>query len=119
MLAKWNLIEPFVSVGYVSNVSADILTLSALTSDGSSGSAVLDQQGRVVAIAFASLTQVAGGSLAVPARWALDLIEMYDKFHIEHRATIRSIDLVDVDVPCHDRPDESGTARRRHPAHPR
>jgi S1-C subfamily serine protease len=74
VLAKWHLIEPFVSVGYVSNVSADLLTLSALTSDGSSGSAVLDQQGRVVAIVFASLTQVGGGSLAVPARWALELI---------------------------------------------
>jgi S1-C subfamily serine protease len=73
-LAQWKLIEPFVSAGCVSNVGAEVVTLSTLTSNGSSGSPVLDEQGRVLAIAFASLTQVAGGSLAVPARLAADLI---------------------------------------------
>jgi hypothetical protein len=73
-LAKRNLIEPLLSGGYVSNVSSDILTLSALTSDGSSGSPVLNEQGRVGAIVFASLPEVAGGTLAVPARFALELM---------------------------------------------
>jgi len=72
-LAKRNLIEPLLSGGYVSNVSSDILTLSALTSDGSSGSPVFNEQGRVCAIVFASLPEVAGGTLAVPARLALEL----------------------------------------------
>ena len=72
-LAKRNLIEPLLSGGYVSNVSSDVLTLSALTSDGSSGSPVLNEQGRVAAIVFASLPEVAGGTLAVPARLALEL----------------------------------------------
>ena len=72
-LARRNLIEPLLSGGYVSNVSSDVLTLSALTSDGSSGSPVLNEQGRVGAIVFASLPEVAGGTLAVPARLALEL----------------------------------------------
>jgi S1-C subfamily serine protease/anti-anti-sigma regulatory factor len=72
-LAKRNLIAPLLSGGYVSNVSSDILTLSALTSDGSSGSPVLNEQGRVGAIVFALLPEVAGGTLAVPARFALEL----------------------------------------------
>jgi len=73
-LAMRSLIEPFVSVGYLSNVSRDVLTISAMTSDGSSGSPVLNEHGRVIAIHFASLTHVAGGSLAVPARLALELV---------------------------------------------
>ncbi len=73
VLAKRNLIEPLLSGGYVSNVSSDILTLSALTSDGSSGSPVFNDRGRVSAIVFASLTEVAGGTLAAPARLALEL----------------------------------------------
>lgn len=67
-------IEPFVAVGYLSNVTSDVLTVSALTSDGSSGSPVLDRQGKVIAIHFASLTGVAGGGLAVPSRLARELV---------------------------------------------
>jgi len=72
-LAKRNLIEPLLSAGYVSNVSSDVLTLSALISDGSSGSPVLNERGRVSAIVFASLPEVVGGTLAAPARLALEL----------------------------------------------
>jgi S1-C subfamily serine protease len=78
-LAKRNLIEPFLSVGHLSNVSGDVVTLAALISDGSSGSPVLSQQGKVIAILSASLTRVAGGSLAVPARFGLELIGRADR----------------------------------------
>jgi S1-C subfamily serine protease len=73
-LATRSLIEPFVSVGYLSNVAGDVLTVSALTSDGSSGSPVLDGQGRVIGIHFATLTGVAGGGLVVPSRLARELL---------------------------------------------
>jgi S1-C subfamily serine protease len=56
-LAAQGLIEPFVSFGHVSNVGAPLLTLSAQTSDGSSGSPVLDENGAIVAVHSASLTQ--------------------------------------------------------------
>jgi S1-C subfamily serine protease len=69
-LAMRGLIEPFVSVGYLSNVANDVYTVSALTSGGSNGSPVLDSQGKVIAIHSATLTGVAGGGLAVPSRIA-------------------------------------------------
>jgi S1-C subfamily serine protease len=73
-LAMRGLIEPFVSVGYLSNVANDVYTVSALTSGGSSGSPVLDSQGKVIAIHSATLTGVAGGGLAVPSRIARELV---------------------------------------------
>jgi hypothetical protein len=73
-LAMRGLIEPFVSVGYLSNVANEVYTVSALTSGGSSGSPVLDSQGKVIAIHSASLTGVAGGGLAVPSRIARDMV---------------------------------------------
>jgi S1-C subfamily serine protease len=73
-LAAQGLIEPFVSFGHVSNVGALLLTLSAQTSDGSSGSPVLDENGAIIAVHSASLTQVNGASLAVPAEAVRKLI---------------------------------------------
>jgi S1-C subfamily serine protease len=73
-LATRDLLEPFVSFGYLSNVSAKVLTLAIQTSDGSSGSPVLDEHGSVIAIHFATLTSAAGGGLAVPVRVAQELI---------------------------------------------
>jgi S1-C subfamily serine protease len=73
-LASKALIEPFVSFGYLSNVKGEVLTLSAQTSEGSSGSPVLNEQGEVIAIHSAALTRVAGGSLAVPVEAARELI---------------------------------------------
>jgi hypothetical protein len=73
-LASRNLLEPFISFGYLSNVNEKVLTLAVQTSDGSSGSPVLDEHGKVIAIHFATLTHVAGGGLAVPVGAALELI---------------------------------------------
>jgi S1-C subfamily serine protease len=74
VLAMGSLTEPFLSVGYLSNVANDVYTVSAVTSGGSSGSPVLDRQGKVIAIHSASLTGVAGGGLAVPSRLARELV---------------------------------------------
>jgi S1-C subfamily serine protease len=74
VLAMRSLIEPFLSVGYLSNVANDVYTVSALTSGGSSGSPVLDSEGKVIAIHSASLTGVVGGGLAVPSRLARELV---------------------------------------------
>jgi S1-C subfamily serine protease len=73
-LAMRSLIEPFLSVGYLSNAANDVYTVSALTSGGSSGSPVLDSQGKVIAIHSASLTDVVGGGLAIPSRLARELV---------------------------------------------
>jgi serine protease Do len=66
-LAARHAIEPFASVGYVSNCEANVLTLSALVTDGSSGSPVLNEDGQVIGVVRASLTDVDTATLAVPA----------------------------------------------------
>ena len=66
-LATQHAIEPFVSVGYVSNCEPNVLTLSAMVGDGSSGSPVLNEDGQVIGIVGASLTRVEMATLAVPA----------------------------------------------------
>jgi S1-C subfamily serine protease len=73
-LARRDLIEPFVSFGHVSNTRNNVLTLAVQTSEGSSGSPVLNEQGAIIGILYASLTSVNGGSLAVPVQAARDLI---------------------------------------------
>lgn len=73
-LAAQDQLEPFISFGHVSNVSGSLLTLAAQTSDGSSGSPVLNESGAVIGILSASLTRVDGGSLAVPVQSARELM---------------------------------------------
>jgi S1-C subfamily serine protease len=66
-LAARHAIEPFAWVGYISNSDANVLTVSAFVTDGSSGSPVLDEDGQVVGVVRASLTRVEAATLAVPA----------------------------------------------------
>ena len=73
-LAKRDLIHPFVSQGHLSNVSKDVLTYDVATTSGGSGGPVFNQEGKVVAIHFAVLSQFSGAGLGVPVRQAMALM---------------------------------------------
>lgn len=74
LLAAQQSLDPFVSFGFVSNVDEQVVTLAVPASDGSSGSPVINERGAVIGVLAASLVRVDGGSIAVPAQAALELM---------------------------------------------
>jgi len=66
ILAREGLIRPLVTHGHVSDVSEDVVTFEARSSQGSSGGAVLDREGLVIAVNHSSLRSVGGINLGVP-----------------------------------------------------
>ena len=66
MLAKEGMIRPLTTHGHVSDVSEDVVTFEARSSRGSSGGAVLDREGRVIAINHSELKTIGGINLGVP-----------------------------------------------------
>ncbi len=78
ILAREGLIRPLVTHGHVSDVSEDVVTFEARSSQGSSGGAVLDREGLVIAVNHSSLRTVGGINLGVPIqviRRQLDQLE--------------------------------------------
>ena len=65
-LAKEGLIRPLTTHGHVSDVSKDVVTFEARSFSGSSGGAVLDREGLVIAINHSMLKAIGGINLGVP-----------------------------------------------------
>lgn len=65
-LAKEGLIRPLTTHGHVSDVSKDVVTFEARSSSGSSGGAVLDREGLVIAMNHSMLKAIGGINLGVP-----------------------------------------------------
>ena len=66
LLATKGLIRPLTTQGHVSDVSKDVVTFEARSSQGSSGGAVLDREGLVIAVNHSSLRGIGGINLGVP-----------------------------------------------------
>jgi len=66
MLAKKGLIRPLTTHGYVSDVSKEVVTFEARASRGSSGGAVLNREGLVIAVNHSELRAVGGINMGVP-----------------------------------------------------
>ncbi len=73
-VARRRLIRPLVTQGHVSNVSPVVMTYDAASASGASGGAVLNSAGRVIAVNYAVLQRVEGVHLAVPIRFAKELL---------------------------------------------
>lgn len=65
-LATEGLIRPLATHGYVSDVSKDVVTFEARSSQGSSGGAVLNREGLVIAVNHSGLRTIGGINLGVP-----------------------------------------------------
>jgi len=65
-LATEGLIRPLATHGYVTDVSQDVVTFEARSSQGSSGGPVLNREGLVIAINHSGLRAIGGINLGVP-----------------------------------------------------
>ena len=75
-LARAGLIKPLASRGIVGQISGEAIIYDAQTAAGGSGGPVLNLKGDVMAINRAALPDFGGSNIGVPARHALDLMQM-------------------------------------------
>jgi len=73
-LAQQNLIRPTTTQGHIGDVLKDKIVYDAATTSGGSGGPLFNHRGKVIGVNFAILSGFGGSNLAVPARYANDLL---------------------------------------------
>jgi S1-C subfamily serine protease len=74
-LATQKLIRPTTTQGHIGDVLKDKIVYDAATTSGGSGGPLFNRNGKVVGINFAVLSGFGGSNLAVPARYAGELLK--------------------------------------------
>lgn len=74
-LASPRLIRPTTTQGHVGDVLEDKIVYGAATTLGGSGAPLFNRNGKVIGINFAMLRDIGGSNLAVPAKYAKDLLK--------------------------------------------
>jgi S1-C subfamily serine protease/DNA-binding NarL/FixJ family response regulator len=74
-LASQRLIRPTTTQGHIGDVLQDKIVYDAATTSGGSGGPLFNRNGKVVGINFAVLRDFGGSNLAVPAKFAKDLLK--------------------------------------------
>jgi S1-C subfamily serine protease len=73
-IASQQLIRPTTTQGHIGDVLKDKIVYDAATASGGSGGPLFNRDGKVIGINFAVLRDFGGSNLAVPARYATDLL---------------------------------------------
>jgi len=73
-LASQRLIRPTTTQGHIGDVLEDKIVYDAATTSGGSGGPLFNREGKVIGINFAVLRDFGGSNLAVPAKYAKDLL---------------------------------------------
>jgi len=73
-LASQHLIRPTTTQGHIGDVLDDKIVYDAATTSGGSGGPLFNRDGKVIGINFAVLRDFGGSNLAVPAKYAKDLL---------------------------------------------
>ena len=73
-LASQRLIRPTTTQGHIGDVLEDKIVYDAATTSGGSGGPLFNRSGKVIGINFAVLRDFGGSNLAVPAKYAKDLL---------------------------------------------
>jgi S1-C subfamily serine protease/DNA-binding NarL/FixJ family response regulator len=74
-LASQRLIRPTTTQGHIGDVLQDKIVYDAATTSGGSGGPLFNRNGKVVGVNFAVLKDFGGSNLAVPAKYAKDLLK--------------------------------------------
>lgn len=74
LLASQHLIRPITTQGHIGDVLKDKIVYDAATTSGGSGGPLFNRNGKVIGINFAVIPDFGGSNLAVPARYATDLL---------------------------------------------
>jgi S1-C subfamily serine protease/DNA-binding NarL/FixJ family response regulator len=74
-LAAEHLIRPTTTQGHIGDVLTDKIVYDAATTSGGSGGPLFNRDGKVIGVNFAILTGFGGSNLAVPVRYADDLVK--------------------------------------------
>jgi S1-C subfamily serine protease/DNA-binding NarL/FixJ family response regulator len=73
-LAQQNLIRPTTTQGHIGDVLKDKIVYDAATTSGGSGGPLFNHRGKVIGVNFAILSGFGGSNLAVPVRYANELL---------------------------------------------
>src|SRR6266404_2001908 len=73
-LAAQKLIRPTTTQGHIGDVLQDKIVYDAATTSGGSGGPLFNRDGKVIGVNFAILKGFGGSNLAVPARYATELL---------------------------------------------
>jgi len=74
-IASQRLIRPTTTQGHIGDVLKDKIVYDAATTSGGSGGPLFNRDGKVIGINFAVLKDFGGSNLAVPVRYATDLLK--------------------------------------------
>ena len=74
-MASQQLIRPTTTQGHIGDVLGDKIVYDAATTFGGSGGPLFNRKGKVIGVNFALVKDFGGSNLAVPARYANELLE--------------------------------------------
>jgi S1-C subfamily serine protease len=74
-LAAQHLIRPTTTQGHIGDVLTDKIVYDAATTSGGSGGPLFNRSGKVIGVNFAILNDFGGSNLAVPVRYAGELLK--------------------------------------------
>ena len=74
-LAAQHLIRPTTTQGHIGDVLKDKIVYDAATTSGGSGAPLFNRNGKVIGVNFAMLNDFGGSNLAVPVRYADELLK--------------------------------------------
>ncbi len=74
-LAAQHLIRPTTTQGHIGDVLTDKIVYDAATTSGGSGGPLFNRSGKVIGVNFATLSDFGGSNLAVPVRYADELVK--------------------------------------------
>lgn len=74
-MASQQLIRPTTTQGHIGDVLGDKIVYDAATTFGGSGGPLFNRKGKVIGVNFALIRDFGGSNLAVPARYAKELLK--------------------------------------------
>ncbi len=74
-LASQQLVRPTTTQGHIGDVLKDKIVYDAATTSGGSGGPLFNRNGKVIGVNFAILSDFGGSNLAVPVRYADELVK--------------------------------------------